>query len=207
VTGSDSGGKYPSLGPIAEGIRRLRTLLAERTGLVLALPGLGTLLRVLGRDAAVENLDKVASGLLSVAQALEPPLIDCLALFESEPIEAASAEDLEAANTMLWNAARYYSIPSLLVLDRSGNNVARCGANAVAVFEGVSPGELEAAGASRVGVPVRLGEDLPPCPAGGFYITAGELPPGIDVESIQALTARLRGVEEPASVADVRRER
>lgn len=200
------GSSHPSLDPVAEGIRRLRVLLGDRTGIVLVLPGPRTLTRSLNRGAAVEDLEDVAAGLLTVAQALEPPLIDCLALFEREPLDAAAAGDLETASALLWNAARYYSIPGLLVADRAGPEVARGGATAVAVVEGASPGELEAAGASRVGVVVDDGEDLPACPASGFYITAGELAPDAEVESIQALTARLREASERARQPDIRRE-
>jgi hypothetical protein len=204
IAGGPVGGSYPSLDPIAEAIRRLRTLVEDRTGVVLALPGLRTLARELGRGATVADLDNIAGGLLAVTQALEPPLLDCLTLFETESLNATAADDLGAACAMLWNAARYYSIPSLLIVDRSGAEVASCGASAVAVFEGASPGELEAAGASRVGVPVGLGEDLPACSAGGFYITAGELPADVGVEAVQALTARLRGADTRASFADGR---
>lgn len=200
------GSSHPSLDPVAEGIRRLRALLGDRAGIVLVLPGPRTLARSLNRDAAVEDLEDIATGLLNVAQALEPPLIDCLALFEREPLDAAAARDLKTAIAPLWNAARYYSIPGLLVADRAGPEVARGGATAVAVVEGASPGELKAAGASRVGVVVGRGEDLPACPASGFYITAGEVAPDAEVESIQALTARLREAIERAPQPAVRRE-
>lgn len=198
----------PFLAPLLEGIRRLRVLLGDRVGIVLALPGPLTLARVLGRPTTVGDLDCMGAGLLATAQFLEPPLLDCLALFESEPLAAEDAVNLRSATSMFWNVARYYSMPSLLIAQRSGPEIASSEATAVAVLAGADPSELEAAGVTRMGipVPVRPGPDLDVLPTCGFYITAEELPADVDVESVQALTARLRETSTRASDAVARRE-
>jgi hypothetical protein len=96
---------------------------------------------------------------------------------------------LDDALSPLWNLARYYSLPSLLLLAQADARAADVGADAVAVAAGVTPETLLARGARRVGVPVALGSAPPPLPAGGFYLTAEELPPDADVDAVRALVA------------------
>lgn len=203
-TGSDP------LAALREGIRRLRMLLADRAGIVLVLPGPSEVAGGPAGGGSRANLDDHAAGLLEVARSLEAPELDCLALFEAGPLDAPAASRLEAATSMLWNAARFYSMPGLLVCGRAGPEVASTGATAVAVFDGARPEDLAAAGAVRVGVPVAPGgaPDPEPRPPWGFYITAGEIPQDSDVDCVQAWTARLRAgsAADEAGTASGRQE-
>jgi hypothetical protein len=179
-------------GALKEGIRRLRMLVGDRAGIVLVLPGPSEVAGSAAVGDSSADPDEQAAGLLAVARSLEPPDLDCLALFEGGPLAAAAAASLHAATSVLWNAARFYSMPSLLICGRAGPEVAPTGASAVAVFDGVTPGDLAAAGATRVGVPAALGRAPGPRPPSGFFITAGEIPKDADVGLVQAFIARLR---------------
>jgi hypothetical protein len=146
------------LATAAEAARRLRVLLGERAALVVLLP-------------APE---------LELARALELEHVDVLGVL---------AADVEPDGLApLWNVARYYAVPSLLVCPRGTTAAAGAGADAVAVWDGATAKELLAAGAPRAGVPIAPGGEPPPLPAGGFYITAGELPAEADVDWFHRIT-------------------
>ena len=140
------------LAAAVEAVQRLRVLLGERAALVVLLPGPE----------------------LELANAIGLQHVDALGVIADE----AGPERL----TPLWNVARYYAAPSLLVCPRGSTDSARGGADAVAVWAGATAEELLAAGARRVGVAIAPGGEPPPLPPGGFYTTAGELPAGTDVE-------------------------
>jgi hypothetical protein len=145
------------LASAAEGVRRLRVLLGERAALIVLLP-------------APE---------LELANALGLEHVDALGVLaaEVEPDRLAP----------LWNVARYYAVPSLLICPRGSTDAARAGADAVAVWEGATAEELLTAGARRAGVAIAPGGEPPPLPAGGFYTTAGELPRETDVDWFQRI--------------------
>jgi hypothetical protein len=175
---------------LAEAEERLRVLLGESAALGVVLPGPLALASQLGRPPEVDELESLGSTILGVFQSLRPPLVDLVVVREGSVREDQVAE-IGAALAPLWNAARYYSMPSLFLAARAGVAVASVGADAVAVGEGAAPEELALAGAKRVGVPVDPERgSLPPLPPGGFYLTAGEIPPDTDVSVVQELVRR-----------------
>jgi hypothetical protein len=183
-------------GAVAEGLKRLRALLGERAAVVLALPGPRTIAAVADEPPTAEALDRFGSELLAAAASLEPQHADCLAVLERVEVRDEEIAALDEALTPLWNAARYYSLPSLLVLARAGRAAAGSGANAVAVWEGATGAELVQAGARRVGIPVTVGAaSPPPLPPGGFWTTAGELPAQTEVEWLHELVSAVQAPE------------
>lgn len=140
------------LAAAAEAIQRLRTLLGERAALVALLP------------------------------APELELANALGLQHVDALGVIAAEEEPDRLVPLWNVARYYAVPSVLLCPRGTTEAARAGADAVAVWEGATAEELLAAGARRAGVTIAPGGEPPPLPPGGFYTTAGELPPDTDVD-------------------------
>lgn len=170
-------------------IERLRILLGERAGLVLALPGPNTLAGLLGRRATADELDELALAALEAGKSLDLRHVDALAVVERRPLEKGEVGALGAALAPFWNSAVYYSIPSVLVCACAGAEAATVAADAVVVWAGASPEELLEAGARCVGVLLRPGTDavLPPLPLGGFYTTAGELPAETEIEWVKAV--------------------
>lgn len=182
-----------TLGVVREAAGRLRMILGERIAIVLVLPGPRTMASHLGLQARPEELEGLGERILAVFQSLHPQLLDAVAVSEAEPLDGREAA-LADALSPVWNTARYYSMPSLLLAARAGRAAASVGAAAVAVWAGASPEELAAAGPARVGVPVQPGAHaLPPLPAGGFYITRGEIPAQTEVEAVRDLVRRASG--------------
>ena len=131
----------------AEAIARLRTLLGDRAAIVALLPGPE----------------------LGSANALGLQHVDIVAVRADEP----EPEDLAP----LWNVARYYAAPTLLVTQ---------GADAAGADAVVSLSGAVASGSARMGVLVEPGGPLPPLPDGGFY-TTWELPADTDVDAFREL--------------------
>lgn len=181
-----------ALAVVRESVHRLRTLVSERAGIVVVVPGPRTLAAFLGSSGAPGDLDGLGAGLLAAANFVQPQLLDGLGILETEPVPDEDAGELGTALTALWNSARYYSIPSLFVAARAGRPVGTIGAAAVAVWEGATLEELVEEGANRVGVPIAISDwsALPPLPPCGFYTTAGEIPGDADVQWVRDLVAR-----------------
>lgn len=187
----------PELAATREAIVRLRTLLGGRAALVLALPGPLELAATMGRASDNDELDDIVAALLRLIQSLHPPDLDVVAVVERE-VPAGDEDMLGSALASLWNSAHYYSMPGLLVVASGGELMARSRADAVAVWDGADPATLLTAGARRVGVPVPPsaflpeGGELPRLPAGGFFVSRGEIP-------AEAEVARVRTVAELAT--------
>jgi hypothetical protein len=178
---------------VREGVHRLRALLGDRAGLVVVLPGPLDLAARHGRTPTAVELEDLASSLLKVAGHLDPPSFDALGVLEAGPIGREGADRLADALGVLWNVARYYSMPSLFVAGEADGSVGRIGSTSVTVWRGADPGALAEDGA-RVGVPISVtGSEggrvvLPSLPAGGFPTTAGEIPAETEVTWIQAVS-------------------
>jgi hypothetical protein len=187
----------PELTATREAIIRLRTLLDDRAALVLALPGPFELAAAIGRASDEDELDDIVAALLRLTQSLHPPNLDVVAVVE-RAVPAGNEDLLGSALASLWNSAHYYSMPGLLVAGSGGELMARTQADAVAVWDGADPAALLSAGAPRVGVPVPPSAFLPgagvlpPLPAGGFFVSRGEIP-------AEAEVARVRTVAELAT--------
>jgi hypothetical protein len=177
---------------VTDAIGRLRTLAGDAVALVIALPGPLTLVRA-PRDGPEVTLEDLGDELVQTAHALGPERADCVAVVERTAVSSADVEPLEEALTPLWNAARYYAAPSLLVAAQGAAELGYTGADAVAAWTGASAQELTARGARHVGVVVDPGRsELPEAPEGSFYISRGELPAATEVESLQRLMAAVR---------------
>jgi hypothetical protein len=183
------------LATVADGLARLRTLLDERAALVLALPGPFTCAAAAGRDRAPETIEDLGAEILDAAKVLGPEHADCLAVVERAPVTGDDAQRLDDALAPLWNAARYYAAPSLLVVAEGTAELADSGADALVVWAGASPYELVARGARRVGAPIEpptaptAATELPELPAGGFYTTRGELAADTEIEWLHRVVA------------------
>jgi hypothetical protein len=183
------------LATVADGVARLRMLLDDRAALVLALPGPLTCAADAGRDRTPETLEDLGAEILDAAKTIGPEHADCLAVIERAPVTGADVQPLDDALTPLWNAARYYAAPSLLVAADGPGELADSGADALVVWAGASPHELAARGARRVGAPIEPpsagieAAELPELPAGGFYSTRGELPADTEIEWLHHVVA------------------
>jgi hypothetical protein len=188
-------GPYPAsqdtLGVVREVITRLRALLQDRVAIGLLLPGPSWLARTLERDPTPTELEGVAGKLLQVAQSLDPPSLDLLGILEEDPLGPEAVGDVVSSLSSFWNSARYFAIPSLFVAADAGPTAGKGGATATARWRGATVEELLAAGTPRVGVPVdvRSFPPLPPLPAGGFWITEGEIPSDVAVQEMQQIAA------------------
>jgi hypothetical protein len=177
---------------VSDAIGRLRTIAGDSVALVLALPGPVTLATAAGADAE-PTLEELGDELVEIAHALGPQRADCLAVVERLALGVAEVEPLEDALTPLWNAARYYAVPSLLVAAQGVPELGETDADAVAVWSGASAPELAARGSRHVGVAVDPGQsELPKAAEGDFYISRGELPATTEVESLHRLIAAVR---------------
>ena len=187
----------PELAVTGEAIVRLRTLLEDRAALILALPGPLELAATMGGASDEDTLDEIVAALLRITQSMHPPALDIVAVVERE-VPGGDEEMLGSALASLWNSAHYYSMPGLLLAASGGELIARTRADAVAVWDGTDPATLLTAGARRVGVPVPLSaflpeaEELSRLPAGGFFVSRGEIP-------AEAEVARVRTVAELAT--------
>lgn len=187
------------LPPVADSLARLRTLLADRAALVLALPGPMTCAAVAGRDPSPETLEDLGAEILGAFKALGPEHADCLAAVELVPVAIDDAQPLDDALAPIWNTARYYTAASMLVAADGPIELGGTAADALAAWAGASPHELAARGARHVGVPVDLSSasvdspDLPELPAGGFYTTRGELATDTEIEAFRHLVTAVEG--------------
>jgi hypothetical protein len=192
AVGADPG-SVRALEVVREGVHRLRALLGDRAGLVVVLPGPLDLAASHGRSPSDVELEDLASSLLKVAGHLDPPSFDALGVLEAGPIGREGADRLADALGVLWNVARYYSMPSLFVAGEADAAVGRIGSTSVTVWRGADPGALAEDGA-RVGVPVTVADNanegrvFPPLPAGGFFTTSGEVPAETEVTSMRAVS-------------------
>lgn len=186
------------LPPVADGLARLRTLLADRAALVLALPGPLTCAAAAGRDRSPETLEDLGAEILGAFKMLGPEHADCLATVERAPITIDDVQPLDDALGPIWNTARYYTAASMLVAAEGPTELGDTAADALAVWAGASPHVLAARGARHVGVPIDpspAGVDspeLPELPTGGFYTTRGELAADTQIEALRDLVT---GVE------------
>ncbi len=201
---------------VADGLARLRTLLAQRAALVLALPGPLTRAAAAGRDRAPETLEDLGAEITHAAKLLGAEHADCLAAVELAPVRADDVQPLEDALAPLWNIARYYSAASLLVAAEGPVELGDTGADALVVWAGASPRDLAARGARHVGAPIgsrskaapasgppgRPGRpeppelpeppgrpELPELPQGGFYTTRGELAADTEIDWLHDVVA------------------
>lgn len=183
------------LGVLADGLARVRTLLGNRAAVVLALPGPLTCAVDAGRDNSPETLEQLGTGILEAAKTLGPEHADCLAVIERVPVRGEDVQPLDDALVPLWNVARYYAAPSMLVVADGVSELADTSADALAVWTGASPHGLAAKGARHVGVPIdpptapAQAPALPELPVGGFYTTRGELAADTEIEWLHQVVA------------------
>lgn len=176
---------------LREGVTRLRALLQDRVAIGLLLPGPLWIGRSLEAGTSPVELERIAGILLQVAQLLEPPSLDLLGIVEEETLPPDALGDVVSSLTPLWNAARYYSVPSLFVAADAGPATGGDGSTASARWRGATPEDLLATGTRRVGVPVDVGSSprLPVPLPGGFWLSAGEIPADTEVQRMQELAA------------------
>jgi hypothetical protein len=173
----------------AEAVSRLRVLLGDSAAITVLLPGPLTLLGQAGRQASPELLEDTGMRLLNAVTIFGPHQLDTMGVWEEAP--TADAACLRKPLAPLWNAASYYSVPSLFAARSGSPGAAAIGARAVTVWGGATPRALVAAGATRIGLPL-----LPPpapqplqLPRNSFLITAGELPAEADTGWLRTVTA------------------
>lgn len=176
------------LSALREDIARLRGTVRGGAGLIPLLPGPVSLCERAGAIPSIDAMDDLVAGLLHVFEFLDPPALDAAAVIERVPLTADALIDLGEALTALWNVARYYAMPSLMIAADAPAALARIGARSVSAWSGAAPEELQGSGVA-IGVPVSNPERLPPLPAGAFYITRGEIPPAWPVTSIRRIIA------------------
>ncbi len=181
----------------AEAISRLRILLGDRAAITVLLPGPLTLLGQACAGAAspaqadAGRLEDAGTRLLGVAMFIGPPLLDGIGVWEE--VAATDAAVLREPLTPLWNAAGFYSMPSLFVARTAAAGAGSVGASAVAAWDGTTAEALAAAGATRVGMPI-----LPPpapqlsaVPRNSFLMTAGEVPAEAGIGWLQEITGHV----------------
>ncbi len=217
AAGGDPAGS--TLAVLHEDLHRLRTTLLDRVALVALLPGPRTLCESLGATATPDAMDDLTAGLIRLQEYLGPPRLDAIGLLERVRLGDADVPGLGQATAALWNVARYYSLPSLLVAAEGTASLAAVGSTAVAAWSGTGARDLLAAGASAAGEPVPTDQAvtepgsaaavpggsavppparLAPLPAGGFYLTAGEIPPAWEVGAVRALVRQATAAGDPA---------
>lgn len=195
--GAVAGGMPPSDVPVlevcADAFGRLRALLGERAGVGVLLPGPATLAGRPGGELEPPELEEAGARLLEAAQFLGPPRLDVIGVWEARAIAGEDVKALRSALAPLWNAVRFYAVPSLFAATAAEPPAGSIGAAAVTAWSGATPDALAAAGAGRVGVPVRVSESpqVPLLPPGGFFVTPGEIPPDTEIDWVQALSAEL----------------
>lgn len=182
----------------AEALARLRILLGDSAGITVLLPGPLTLLAQAASEAVpagmagTDHLEDAGMCLLGAATFLGPARLDTLGVWEEAPV--AEAACLRDPLTPLWNAASFYSMPSLFIARVAGADAGSVGACAVAVLHDSIAEALAGAGAARVGFPIRPppAPQLDAVPRNGFLITAGEVPAEADMTWLQELTVKAR---------------
>lgn len=179
------------LGVLREDLHRLRATLRGRVAIVALLPGPMTLAGLLGAAATPELMDDLVAGLIRLQEYLDPAELDALALLERAAIGDTDVPGLAGAAAAFWNVARYYSLPSLLIAAEGTAGLAAAGPTAVAVWSGTTAAGLLAAGAKAAGQPP---PPVPaPLPPGGFYVSAGEIPAGWEVDAVRSLVRQVPG--------------
>jgi hypothetical protein len=182
----------------AEALARLRILLGDSAAITMLLPGPLTLLARAAVPAGMgrtDHLEDAGMRLLGAAALLGPTELDALGVWEEAPV--AEAACLRDPLTPLWNAASFYSMPSLFIARAAGADAGSVGACAVAVLHDGIAEALSGAGAARIGFPIRPppAPQIDAVPRNGFLITAGEVPTEADITWLQEVTgkARFRG--------------
>lgn len=190
VGGSDPAANE-TLAVLREGVTRLRTLLQDRVAIGLLLPGPRWIVRSLESEPTLGELERMAGILLQVAQSLDPPSLDLLGILEEDALSPEALAYVVSSLSSFWNAARYYSVPSLFVAADAGPAAGGEGATAAARWRGATAEELLASGTPRAGVPVEVGSSppLPALPSGAFWVSAGEIPPDTEVLRMQEIAA------------------
>ena len=170
---------------LREDLHRLRATLRDQVAIVAPLPGPMMLADSLGLAATPDSMDDLVAGLIAVQEYLGPAGFDALALLERAGVGDEDVAGLADAAAAFWNVARYYSLPSLLIAARGTARLAEVGPTAVAAWSGASARELLAGGARAAGQPPPA---VPaPLPPGGFYLSAGEIPPDWEVGAVRSL--------------------
>jgi hypothetical protein len=177
----------PAVGTFREGLQRLRATVEDRVALAVLLPGPLTLGRAAAPDATTDRLEEAVAASLRLHEYLDATAFDAVGVFELEATPEHQLADLADAVSTLWNVARYYAVPSLMVAARGCPELGAIGADAVVVWTGSAPDELLTAGAPRVGVPIADATLLPDLPPGGFFTWPGPLPTTLDVPGIRNL--------------------
>jgi hypothetical protein len=170
---------------LREDLHRLRATLRDQVAIVAPLPGPMTLAGSLGVAATAESMDDLVAGLIAVQEYLKPAEFDALALLERTGVGDEDVPGLADAAAAFWNVARYYSVPSLLIAAQGTARLAAAGPTAVAAWSGASAPELLAGGARAAGQPPPAAPG--PLPPGGFYLSAGEIPAGWEVDAVRSL--------------------
>jgi hypothetical protein len=204
ASSADSRDGGDQLAGFREGLARLRQITGDRLALIPLLPGPRTMASFARQEPTAQTMEEKVANVLRMHETLDPPTHDAVAVLETEALDGLSEEELivhaEALAT-IWNVAHYYSLPALLVAARADRRLSEERADAVTVWSGASPEELLAGGASRAGVPVwpPLSSPLSPCPPGGFYTTAGEIPSESAVSDVKDLVRRAG--DDPAQIS------
>lgn len=185
-----------TLAVVREGIARLRTLLQDRVAIGLVLPGPRSICRPLEGSGTRSELERAVGTLLQVAQSLDPPSLDLLGIVEDAALSPEALAEVVSSLSSFWNAARYYSVPSLFIAADAGPAADGEGATAAARWQGATAEDLLATGTPRAGVPVDIGSapPLPALPRGGFWLSAGEIPADTEVRRMQELAAAAQAV-------------
>jgi len=185
-----------ALAVVREAISRLRTLLQDRIAIGLVLPGPGYICRTEEGAGTRSELERAAGRLLQVAQSLDPPSLDVLGILEDLTLAPEVLAEIVPSLSPFWNAARYYSMPSLFIAADAGPAADGDGATAAGRWRGATAEDLLATGTPRAGVPVDPGSaaPLPPLPPGGFWLSAGEVPADTEVRRMQELAAAAQAV-------------
>lgn len=194
-----TGSETPTIEVCADALGRLRSLWQDNVGLGVLLPGPMTVLAVADDGASDARAhERVTTTLLQLAQALDPPRLDVLGLCEAVAMQDDDLVALQRVLAPLWNAIGFYSMPSLFAAAHAGCAAGAVGARAVSVWSGCTPSDLLESGAARVGVPVDPAlAGLPEPVAGGFFMSAGELPADTDIDWLVAIAGEVALLEDP----------
>jgi hypothetical protein len=119
-------------GVLREDLHRLRATLRNQVAIVTLLPGPLMLCAAAGQSATPDLLDDQMAGLIRLQEYLGPAELDALALLERVQVADADVPGLADAAAGLWNVARYYSLPSLLIAAAGPASLAAAGSTAMA---------------------------------------------------------------------------
>ena len=180
---------------LRDGLSRLRSTANDRVALSAVLPGPAAICRAHDEALTADTIEDAVAGGLRLHEFLGPTTLDAVAVLEPEPLEADDLREVDDGLATLWNVARYYAVPSILLVAGGGVEVADVHANAVVAWDGVTPERLLAAGASRVGVPIGDLSVLPPLPRSGFYTSSGPLPASSDPNAVRDLAGQVAAAD------------